>query len=241
MSKSQAPLKPLSRIFTPDRSTQTSAERDFSRLLCFLPFFPCHKVPSSSGSDSCNKARMSAVPLRGQMSRPYQRGTRRHVSLHELRCPTLVTRNTFVHTPSAPFFFDRLTQARKVSQLSQHGHVRDAEGRSAGLPLTPNISPCPKKKEKAGVKVSTVAQGQNKLHGGAADSCCAVQNTGRPDQSGLNVLSSKVKHASRGSHKQLLYEPTLARLTNSQFQRAELHTRFTWDPQSYCATDSLQA
>ena len=38
----------------------------------------------------------------------------------------------------------------EVSQLGQQGHVRDAEGRSAGLPLTLNIPPCPqtKKEEK---------------------------------------------------------------------------------------------
>ena len=36
---------------------------------------------------------------------------------------------------------DTLRQ-EEVSQRSQHGHVRDAEGRSAGLPLTLNIPPC---------------------------------------------------------------------------------------------------
>ena len=39
--------------------------------------------------------------------------------------------------------------ARKKSQSQrQRGHVRDAEGRSAGLPLALNISPCPKKSRK---------------------------------------------------------------------------------------------
>ena len=48
----------------------------------------------------------------------------------------------------------------KVSQQHQREHVRDAEGRSAGFPLTLNTSQCPlppkKKKEKASVKVNTM-------------------------------------------------------------------------------------
>ena len=45
---------------------------------------------------------------------------------------------------------------RKVSHLSQQEHVGgDADGRSARLLLTLNIPPCPKKREKASVKVST--------------------------------------------------------------------------------------
>ena len=36
----------------------------------------------------------------------------------------------------------------EVSQLGQQGHVRDAEGKSAGLPLTLHIPPCPQTKKK---------------------------------------------------------------------------------------------
>ena len=44
----------------------------------------------------------------------------------------------------------------KADSYVSRGTVRDAEGRSAGLPLTVNIPPClPKKKEKASVKIST--------------------------------------------------------------------------------------
>ena len=43
-------------------------------------------------------------------------------------------------------------------------------------------------KEKASVKVSTDAQGQNKLHVGAAVSYCAVQNIGIHDQNGFNAF-----------------------------------------------------
>ena len=63
------------------------------------------------------------------------------------------------------FFFETLRQG-EVSQYGQHGHVRDAKGRSAGLPLTLNISPCTKKK-KASVKISWVQSecaSHNPLH-----------------------------------------------------------------------------
>ena len=80
-------------------------------------------------------------------------------------------------------------EARKVSQQSQYGHVRDAEGRSAGLPLTPTISPCQKKKEKASVKVSTVAP-SNTLHVGAENSFCANRLLGRAHQSRVKALNS---------------------------------------------------
>ena len=61
------------------------------------------------------------------------------------------------------FFFWTASQGITLSKgedilQSQQGHVRDAEGRSAGLLLALNIPPCPKKKknkEKASVKIST--------------------------------------------------------------------------------------
>ena len=62
------------------------------------------------------------------------------------------------------FFFGRQVKvSRSVSKVNsgQQGHVRDAEGRSAGLPLTLNIPPCPKKMEKASIKVSTKPQSVN--------------------------------------------------------------------------------
>ena len=66
----------------------------------------------------------------------------------------------------------------------QRVHVRDAEGKSARLPITINISPCPKKKnkEKASIKVSTIAPGQNTLHVGAAVSYCVIRVIGKPDK-----------------------------------------------------------
>ena len=43
--------------------------------------------------------------------------------------------------------------ACKVSRtVSQHGHVRGAEEKSAGLPLTLNTPPC-RKKEKYGIEI----------------------------------------------------------------------------------------
>ena len=117
-------------------------------------------------------------------------------------------------------------------------------------------------KEKASVKVSTVAQGQNKLYVGTTVSYCAVQNSGRPDQNGFNALSSnaepscQVKHASRGNRKKILCnrlfdQPHFQRAnsnagsketSNSREQRPSLTvaggaivtfiTRFTWEPQS---------
>ena len=62
------------------------------------------------------------------------------------------------------FFMDsksRCNDERSKGQSANWGHVRDAEGRSAGLPLTLNFPPClPQKKEKASVKVSVIAPGR---------------------------------------------------------------------------------
>ena len=82
------------------------------------------------------------------------------------------------HFDSVIFFFGGQGlhgEARKVSQLSQHGHVRDVEGRSAGFLLTPNISPCPKKKRKRQASRSAQSLNQNTFHVGAAVSYCAVR------------------------------------------------------------------
>ena len=57
-------------------------------------------------------------------------------------------------TPFWTFFFWTASQVvtlieGKVSRQGEQGHVRDAERRSAGLTLTLNIPPCPKKQGKS--------------------------------------------------------------------------------------------
>ena len=77
-------------------------------------------------------------------------------------------------------------------QLRQQRHVRDAQGRSAGLLLTLNIPPCPpppKKKEKASVKISTLLKVKTRITWWAAVSYCAVRLFGRPDQPTVSTRS----------------------------------------------------
>ena len=82
-------------------------------------------------------------------------------------------------------------EASNVSQQGQHGHVRDAEGRSAGLLLTPNISQCQKKENKEKARTKKVQQlNQKTLHVGTAVSYCAVRHFDRPDQRTVSTCSA---------------------------------------------------
>ena len=81
------------------------------------------------------------------------------------------------------FFSSGHVEARKKgSRQEQHGHVRGAEGRSAGLLLTSTPRRVPKKQEKQrkknSIKVRTVAPGRNTLH----VQLLSNRLIGRPDQ-----------------------------------------------------------
>ena len=91
-----------------------------------------HRSPSTSPQTSPLKS-AGAPP-------PANTACRRFVLLH--------TAVRVVRVPER-FFTSGTLREGEVCQLGQHGHVRDAEGRSAGLLLTLNIPPClPKKRKK---------------------------------------------------------------------------------------------
>ena len=68
----------------------------------------------------------------------------------------------------------------KVSQQHQRGHVRDAEWRSAGFPLTLNTSQCPlpSSKKQGKSKRQSQYKAKNTHHVGAAVSTCAIRSFG---------------------------------------------------------------
>ena len=101
--------------------------------------------------------------------------------------------------------------------------MRDAEERSAGLPLTLDIPPCPKRtRRKPETRSVPSLLVRTPLHVGAAVSYCVIRFIGRPDKPRFNALSSnavKIKSSktSRIASEQR-HNPTVAGVFNHQFR-----------------------